>query len=157
MAENKLHLLEDFAPVSAQEWKDKIITDLKGADFDKKLVWRTPEGFNVQPFYRLEDVQDLKTTESAPGQYPFVRGIKTDNEWLVRQNICAHDAAKANAKALDVLMKGVTSLGFKLDKEQLSKEYITTLLKGTLSSRRSRNGLCPKGSVSVIRLDLFFV
>ena len=130
MAENKLHLLEDFAPVSTQEWKDKIITDLKGADFDKKLVWRTPEGFNVQPFYRLEDIQDLKTTESAPGKYPFVRGIKTNNEWHVRQNICAKDAAKANAKALDVLMKGVDSLGFKLDKHQLSKEYIATLLKG---------------------------
>ena len=130
MAENKLHLLEDFAPVSTQEWKDKIITDLKGADFDKKLVWRTPEGFNVQPFYRLEDIQDLKTTESAPGKYPFVRGIKTNNEWHVRQNICAKDAAKANKKALDVLMKGVDSLGFKLDKQQLSKEYIQTLLKG---------------------------
>ena len=42
MADNeKLNLLADFAPVSAQQWKDKIIADLKGADFDKKLVWRT--------------------------------------------------------------------------------------------------------------------
>ena len=52
MADNKVNMLADFAPVSAQAWKDKIIADLKGADFDKKLVWRTPEGFNVQPFYR---------------------------------------------------------------------------------------------------------
>lgn len=130
MAENKLNLLEDFAPISTEEWKAKIVTDLKGADFDKKLVWRTPEGFNVQPFYRLEDVQDLKTTESAPGHYPFVRGTKTNNEWLVRQNLCAKDAAAANAKALDILMKGVDSLGFKLDKTQLSADYIATLLKG---------------------------
>ena len=130
MAENKLNLLEDFAPISTQEWKDKIITDLKGADFDKKLVWRTPEGFNVQPFYRLEDLEGLKTTDSAPGHYPFVRGTKTDNEWLIRQNICAHDAEAANKKALDILMKGVDSIGFKLDKHQLSPQYIATLLKG---------------------------
>ncbi len=56
MADNKVNMLADFAPVSAQQWKDKIIADLKGADFDKKLVWRTPEDFSVQPFYRREDL-----------------------------------------------------------------------------------------------------
>ena len=45
----KLNLQADFAPVSAQAWKDKIIADLKGADFDKKLVWRTPEGSSPRP------------------------------------------------------------------------------------------------------------
>ena len=44
MADNKVNMLADFAPVSTQVWKDKIIADLKGADFEKKLVWRTPEG-----------------------------------------------------------------------------------------------------------------
>ena len=51
MAEQELNLLADFPAVSTKTWKDKIIADLKGADFEKKLVWRTPEGFNVQPFY----------------------------------------------------------------------------------------------------------
>ena len=43
MADNeKLNLLADFAPVSAQQWKDKIIADLKGASADNKfLVWCT--------------------------------------------------------------------------------------------------------------------
>ena len=62
----KLNLLQDFPAISKQVWKDKIIADLKGADFDKKLVWRTPEGFSVQPFYRREDLKGLKTTVSAP-------------------------------------------------------------------------------------------
>ena len=53
----KLNLLADFPAISTQAWKDKIIADLKGADFDKKLVWRTPEGFSVQPFYRREDLK----------------------------------------------------------------------------------------------------
>ena len=54
MAENvNEKLFSEFAPNTTQEWKDKVIADLKGADFDKKLVWRTNEGFNVQPMYRL--------------------------------------------------------------------------------------------------------
>ena len=131
MAENKVNMLADFAPVSTQVWKDKIIADLKGADFDKKLVWRTPEGFNVQPFYRREDLKGLKTTASAPGQFPYVRGTRTNNDWAIRQNICAcKNARKANEKALEVLNKGINSLGFCLDKEKLTYHFIKTLLNG---------------------------
>ncbi len=128
--EEKLNLLADFPAISTKEWKDKIITDLKGADFDKKLVWRTPEGFNVQPFYRQEDLRGLKTTVSAPGQFPYVRGTRTNNEWFIRQNICAcENARKANKKALEVLNKGITSLGFCLNADKLNYRYIKNLLK----------------------------
>ena len=70
MAEKKLNLLADFPAVTTEEWMAKINADLKGADFNKKLVWKTNEGFNVMPFYRLEDVAALKTLDSAPGEYP---------------------------------------------------------------------------------------
>ena len=131
MADNKVNMLADFAPVSTETWKAKIIADLKGADFDKKLVWRTPEGFNVQPFYRREDLKGLKTTVSAPGQFPYVRGTRTNNDWAIRQNICAcKNARKANEKALEVLNKGINSLGFCLDKEKLTYHFIKTLLNG---------------------------
>ena len=131
MAEEKLNMLAEFPAISAKTWKEKIVADLKGADFDKKLVWRTSEGFNVQPYYRQEDLKGLKTTVSAPGQFPYVRGTKTTNEWAIRQNICAtKNARKANAKALDILNKGVTSLGFCLNAEKLSYRYIKTLLEG---------------------------
>ena len=132
MAEEKIpvNLLADFAPVSAETWKNKIIADLKGADFDKKLVWRTPEGFNVQPFYRREDLKGLKTTVSAPGQFPYVRGTRTNNEWDIRQNICAcQNARKANAKALEVLNKGINAIGFCLNKEKLNYHFIKVLLQ----------------------------
>ena len=131
MAEEKLNMLAEFPAISSKAWKEKIVADLKGADFDKKLVWRTSEGFNVQPYYRQEDLKGLKTTVSAPGQFPYVRGTKTHNEWAIRQNICAcKNARKANAKALDVLSKGVTSLGICLDADKLSYRYIKTLLEG---------------------------
>ena len=145
MADNKLNLLADFPVISTQAWKDKIIADLKGADFDKKLVWRTPEGFSVQPFYRREDLKGLKTTVSAPGQFPYVRGTRTTNDWSIRQNICAcKNARKANAKALEVLNKGINSLGFCLDKDKLSYHFIKTLLNGIAADCIAINfTICP--------------
>lgn len=130
MSNNKERLFSEFTAPTTQEWLDKIQVDLKGADFNKKLVWRTNEGFNVQPFYRREDVLKLKTPEALPGEFPFVRGNKKDNnEWYVRQNIVAEDAAEANAKALDILNKGVDSLGFRIPGDKVSAEFIDTLLR----------------------------
>jgi methylmalonyl-CoA mutase len=130
MSEKKLNLLADFPAVSAQEWMDKITADLKGADFNKRLVWKTNEGFNVMPFYRAEDIENFPTTDVKPGGFPYVRGTKANNDWLVRQNIVVNDAREANKKALDILNKGVNSLGFKVDKHALSPEYIALLLNG---------------------------
>lgn len=130
MADSKEKLFSDFSPVSTQEWMDKITVDLKGADFEKKLVWRTNEGFKVKPFYRQEDLEGLKTTEGLPGQYPYIRGIKKDdNTWFIRQDITVNDATEANAKALDILNKGVDSLGFHIKAKELNAEYLDTLLK----------------------------
>ena len=132
MAENvNEKLFNEFAPNTTQEWKDKVIADLKGADFDKKLVWRTNEGFNVQPMYRLENMEDLKNLECFPGEFPFVRGNKKDNNvWFVRQDIMVEDVAEANKKALNILNRGVDSLGFVLsDCKNFTKADMAALLK----------------------------
>ena len=146
MAENKEKLFDQFPPVSYQEWRAKVETDLKGADFNKKLVWRTNEGFNVEPVYRAEDIADLKTTDSLPGQYPYVRGTRTDNGWLTRQDIVADTAEEANAIALDVLNKGVNSLGFKVK----DPADVAVLLKDiTLSAVEINLNTCPRNAVAV--------
>ncbi|MCQ2083070.1 MAG: methylmalonyl-CoA mutase small subunit [Bacteroidaceae bacterium] len=111
MANNKEKLFSEFPAVTTEEWMAKITEDLKGADFEKKLVWRTNEGFKVQPFYRAEDLKGLDT-DTEPGQFPYRRGTKACNEWSVRQGISTKDIKAANAKALDILNKGVDSLGF---------------------------------------------
>lgn len=130
MSQNREKLFSDFKAPTTQEWLDKIQVDLKGADFQKKLVWRTNEGFNVQPFYSREDLLKLKTPDALPGEFPFVRGNKKDNNtWFVRQNISCDDAKEANAKALDILNKGVDSLGFNIPSEKVCADYIDTLLK----------------------------
>lgn len=130
MSNCKEKLFTEFVAPSKQEWLDKIQVDLKGADFDKRLVWRTNEGFNVQPFYSREDVLKLKTPDALPGEFPYVRGNKKkDNEWYVRQDIKADDAKAANEKALDLLNKGIDSLCFKISGGDVNKDFVETLLK----------------------------
>jgi methylmalonyl-CoA mutase len=154
MNSSKEKLFSEFPPILTEQWKEKIIADLKGADFEKKLVWKTNEGFNVNPFYRTEDIAGLKTAESLPGIYPYVRGTKTDrNDWLVRQDIEVTDFAEANKKALDILNKGVDSLGFKIPGDAVNPENIAGLLNGILPEYVELNfQTCNMQSVELIRI-----
>ena len=155
---NKEKLFTEFTAPTTQEWLDKIEVDLKGADFQKRLVWRTNEGFNVQPFYRREDLANLKTPDALPGEFPFVRGNKKDsNVWYVRQNIEVADAKEANKKALDILNKGIDSLGFKLKGDMVSKETVEVLLDGIYCDCIEINfATCPRHSVELAEILVAF-
>jgi methylmalonyl-CoA mutase len=133
---------------------EKVTADLKGADFNKKLVWRTNEGFDVQPMYRLENLQEIKYLNSFPGEFPYVRGNKKEsNEWFVRQEIPVEDAASANRKALEVLNKGVDSLGFVLrEGAAFSKTDMITLLEGIHLDCIELNFVVGRDKVRVLRL-----
>ena len=147
---NKEKLFSQFPPVTTNEWRSKVEADLKGAPFDKKLVWRTNEGFSVQPMYRASDIADLKTTGSLPGQYPFVRGTKTNNDWLTRQEIIADNVSDANKKALEIVAKGINSLGFKVSDP--SEEAVKTLLNGIDIEKTEINlNTCPSKGVELTR------
>ena len=129
MADSKEKVFFEFPPTSTEEWMEVVKKDLKGADFEKKLVWKTQEGFNAQPFYRKEDLESLKTTDAVPGVFPYLRGTKkTDNSWYVRQEIKVETPQVANGKALDLLTKGVDSLSFIIEETSFDNDYIITLL-----------------------------
>ncbi len=147
----KKPLLSDFPAISTEQWMEKITADLKGADFERKLVWKTNEGFNVRPFYRSEDLSEVKYLDSLPGEFPYVRGTKKDNNWNVRQDIKAVDAEAANAKALDVLTKGITSLGFTLCEEVKDIDaHIEALLKNIISDDVEINFSTTHGSKKLL-------
>lgn len=154
MSKSKERLFTEFEVPSTQEWLDKIQADLKGADFNKKMVWRTNEGFSVPPFYRREDVQKLKTPEALPGEFPFVRGNRKDsNVWFVRQNINVEDAKAGNAKALDILNKGVDSLGFHFCGDCVNAEFVETLLEGIHCECVELNfSTCKRRSVALAKI-----
>ena len=106
-------LFTEFPPITIQEWEQLIHADLKGADYEKKLIWKTIEGFDVKPYYRNEDIAELPHIHSLPGEFPFVRGYKKSfNTWEIRQDISESVPAEANIMALKAISRGANSIGF---------------------------------------------
>ena len=131
MKEKREKLFSEFPPVSNEEWMEVVTRDLKGAPFEKKLVWRTKEGFNVQPFYRAEDIEHLPTKDVLPGQFPYVRGTKADNNWLVRQDISVQgDIQQLNTNIKSVMERGANSLGLHFVDECVNAATIQEMLAG---------------------------
>ena len=131
MARDK-RMFDEFPPVSTEEWVKRINADLKGADFKEKLVWKTGEGFDVSPFYRKEDISDLPHMHAMPGEFPYVRGSREENNnWLIRQNIDVVDYKESNRAALEILGKGADSIGFRLKSPgSVNRNNLQILLNG---------------------------
>lgn len=127
--EHKNGLFKEFPSVTTQEWEEKIKTDLKGADYERKLIWKTLEDIPIKPYYRGEDLKDLPFTTTKPGEFPFVRGNKIKgNHWEVRQDIEEPDPVKAGKTAWDILQKGANGVGLDISKVE-DTETISRLLQ----------------------------
>lgn len=125
---NNKRLFDEFPPISSEQWMDKINADLKGADFDKKLVWRN-ENFDVQPFYREEGRKGLEYLNVAPNEFPFVRSSRMQNKWEIRQKIYTTNPVEANEIAKEAVKRGVTGLSFDA-KELTDLASFSVLLHG---------------------------
>ena len=127
----KEKLFAEFPAVSTEQWEEVITTDLKGADYERKLVWRTAEGFNVRPYYRAENLEGIEFLGSQAGEFPYVRGTHNSNNWAIHQSIDVKCPKAANEEALKLLNSGVNSLGFSLcGAEEVTAEFVDTLLEG---------------------------
>ncbi len=62
----------EFPPVSTAEWEAQIARDLKGADYETRLVWKTDEGIAVRPYYRAEHVTPAGPLANANGTWEMV-------------------------------------------------------------------------------------
>jgi len=128
MDQNIEKLFGSFPPVTTAEWEARISDDLKGADYQKKLIWRTSEGFDVKPYYRSEDTDTF--ADSLPGQFPFIRGNQSSsNNWEIRQDIETDEAIEANQLAVDAVKRGATGLGL-VATELKTYEDVDFLLNG---------------------------
>ena len=108
-------LFAEFPITGATEWEARINEDLKGADYEKKLIWKTLENLRIKPYYTAEDLIDLPYMQEIPGNYPFTRGGKTgSNSWEIRQDFRVFDVGTAVAKAQAAIDRGATAVGFDL-------------------------------------------
>ncbi|WP_179018685.1 methylmalonyl-CoA mutase subunit beta [Winogradskyella forsetii] len=104
-------LFKDFAPVSSKAWKQKIQVDLKGADYNDTLIWKTNEGIDVKPFYHADDFETL----------PEVSKSKA-TDWEISQSIAVASAKDANLKALNAIERGAENIIFHIEDENVSAE-----------------------------------
>ncbi|MCC1484954.1 methylmalonyl-CoA mutase subunit beta [Winogradskyella immobilis] len=102
-------LFKDFDSVSSKAWKQKIQFDLKGADYNDTLIWKTDEGIDVKPFYHADEYNT----------FPEVSDTKT-TAWSIGQTIEVSDVASANLKAIDAIERGAESIRFIINSESVS-------------------------------------
>ncbi len=79
-------LFSEFDSITAAAWKETAIKDLKGADFEKKLVWKTDEGISVQPFYTAEDLHSVQCIQSGECKKGWLNYIEADTTDQVAAN-----------------------------------------------------------------------
>lgn len=122
MDNNKL--FNEFPEVTTEQWEKVIEKDLKGADYNKKLIWKTNEGFDVKPYYRANDIENLEYLKTNPDELPYVRGYKEDNNaWDMRQDFETADLEKQNSLALMSLERGANSIGFNAEKIEKESDF----------------------------------
>lgn len=114
------NLFSDFEPLSRQDWINTATADLKGADFEKKLVWKTDEGIAVQPFYTAEDLEHINL-EVQQNDVP-------QRTWTNYVAVEVTDLLQANHFMLHMMQFGVT--GFVLHIHDTFAIHFNILLKG---------------------------
>lgn len=114
-----LRLLGDFAPVTLEDWRKLVQSELKDAPFEKKMFTTTAEGFRLQPIYRREDTADLPHVGSFPGFAPFVRGARAggyvQQPWNISQEIAFSNPREFNHAARNLIGRGLAALNMVLD------------------------------------------
>ena len=105
-------LFEEFDAISSKQWKQQIQFELKGADYNETLVWESPEGIKVKPFYHSDEFENKLTFNTKVSDFKIL------------QNIFVFDVAKSNAKAIDSLNRGADSIRFTIDNETVSIESL---------------------------------
>lgn len=105
-------LFNEFEKVSSKQWKQQIQFDLKGADYNDTVVWKSPEDIQVKPFYHCDEsvsISDINTKAT---------------EFKIGQSIFVHNVEKSINNALDSIQRGAESLYFIIENEKTAIEKL---------------------------------
>ncbi|WP_438422603.1 methylmalonyl-CoA mutase subunit beta [Aquimarina macrocephali] len=104
-------LFDGFEKVSAKQWKQKIQFDLKGADYNEALIYKSLEGIDIKPFYNEED-----SIENGSVSHP--------STWKNSVKIVVSTAIIGNQKALEAIKKGAESIHFVISQEDIDPKSL---------------------------------
>jgi len=106
-------LFSDFEGVSSKAWKQKIQVDLKGADYNNNLIWKTNEGIDVKPFYHADEFKAISNNPNSKAQ-----------DWKICQTIVVDKAEEANAQAIEAINRGAEAILFTMPSESIPSEVL---------------------------------
>jgi methylmalonyl-CoA mutase len=113
-------LLADFPAVTFESWRAQVDKDLKGGDFEKRLVTATLEGFAVQPLYSARDLAPGSDPGGFPGLSPYRRGTRLLSrhglQWDIRAEVRSPSLEQASAEIGEQLSGGAASLWLRFDR-----------------------------------------
>ena len=109
-------LFTDFEHVTSKQWKQQIQYDLKGADYNDTLVWESPEGIKIKPFYHADETPESLYSNSK--NVPFE----------ICQNIFVFDVEKSIRRSLETLQRGAESLRFTIEDKTIDTEKLLETL-----------------------------
>src|SRR5690554_1805982 len=99
-------LFQDFDSVSSKQWKQQIQFDLKGADYNQTLIWESPEGIKVKPFYHNDEFENKISVNTEVSNFKIL------------QRIYVFDIEKSNKRAKEILNRGAESIYFTIEKQE---------------------------------------
>jgi methylmalonyl-CoA mutase len=106
------NLFSEFQKTTSKQWKQQIQFELKGADFNEKLVWESSEGIKVKPFYHNDEDNLTNNVQTKV------------SEFKILQNVYVHNVEKSNLKTTDSLKRGAESIRFTIENETISLESL---------------------------------
>ncbi len=136
-------LFKDFPEITTSMWEEKIRADLKGADYQKKLVWESDEGIRVKPYYKQEDIEVLDYLEGIGN---LKNQSDTPNGWLICQQISpGKELQEANKRIKAALKGGAQAIRIQLGEARISDiAMLEELLDGiSLRETELHFGGCP--------------
>jgi len=113
-------LFHEFPAVSREDWKKKATAELKETPYDS-IVWQTPDGFKLEPWYSHEEKEQLL-------DIPFYKPI---NSWKNCRQIIVDDPIAANKAALQSFELDAAAIEFLItDPALCSPENLNHLFNG---------------------------
>ena len=148
-------LFEEFPAVSAEQWIQQVVKDLKGESFDEKLKYVSADGISIDPFYTAENL--TKYNECKP--------LFSHSDWEVCDRIVVKDEKKANNKALNALNNGASGLVFHVSStveldillNEIQIEYIAVqfvLTEGAIAFSEKLNAYISSKKIDAKKLNM---
>ncbi|HKP61313.1 MAG TPA: methylmalonyl-CoA mutase family protein [Polyangiales bacterium] len=118
-------LLAEFPETTYEQWREQVDKDLKGGDFQKRLVTRTLEGLEVRPLYTERDLSGAELSAYRRGAALVGR---YGSRWDLRAELWVWDSGRSQKEVAEELARGASSLWLRFEQPQPPAAELAALL-----------------------------